>query len=88
VEADVMIRLVTLAGSSVMGRWPQPGSAADRVPGRSSPRWRDWCLSNTTSRDPNATVTGAVTCWAPRRHWRAVAHDNAPGAGGDYSGQR
>jgi hypothetical protein len=44
---------------------PHPGSVLDRVCGGSSTRWRDWCLSSTASRDPNATVTGAVTCWAP-----------------------
>ena len=68
-----MIRSATRPGSSLMGRWPQPGSAADRAPGGSSPRLRDWCLSSTKSREPNATVTGAVTSRAPCRRRRAVA---------------
>jgi hypothetical protein len=41
-EVDAMIRSVTPAGSSLMGRWPYPGSVLDRVPGGSSPRLRDW----------------------------------------------
>src|SRR5215469_4582306 len=56
--ADAVMRAVTAGGSSAMGTCPQRGRAANRVPGGSSPSWRD-PRSSRWSREPNATVTGA-----------------------------